>query len=276
MKKLTVLGYLGTGIAHERLGLPCQDAIGNRYCENGSVVLALSDGASSARYAQQAARACVAAVLSLFDSVPLSAFLALEATEQKRRILAACCEALTQLPGYAETDDFSDYASTLLFCVRDAENLLIGHIGDGMAFAADGEGENLFTSEPENAEELSNRTFFVTSSDSLAHLRLNVIDLHQSTAPCVLLVSDGPYAMLQGRSGGFPQKTAQELLSYVRDGGVSTNEQLADVLRQMAELPCERLDDWAVLILSSADAAQEELPQAVSMLAEEEEKYAEN
>ena len=57
----------------------------------------------------------------------------------------------------------------------------------------------------------------------------------------------------------------------MRDGGVSTNEQLADVLRQMAELPCERLDDWAVLILSSADAAQEELPQAVSMLAEEEE-----
>lgn len=106
MKKLTVLGYLGTGIAHERLGLPCQDAIGSRCCENGSVVLALSDGASSARYAQQAAHACVAAVLSLFDSVPLSAFLALEATEQKRRILAACCETLTQLPGYTETDDF--------------------------------------------------------------------------------------------------------------------------------------------------------------------------
>ena len=38
----------------------------------------------------------------------------------------------------------------------------------------------------------------------------------------------------------------------------------------------DRLDDWAVLILSIADAAQEELPQAVSMLAEEEEKYAEN
>lgn len=273
MSTLKILGYLGTGIAHEREGIPCQDAIAAKRCANGCTVLALSDGAGSARHAQQAARSCAEAVVSLFGETALADFLQLEPAEQKQRILSACRDKISLLPEFSLEDAPEQYAATLLFLVRDETRLLLGHIGDGAAFAADAQGRCVFVSEPENLEG-TNRTFFVSSPGAAEHLRLTVLDRQESGAQAVLLTSDGTRLMLRGRGGGDAKKTAEELLSYIQNGQVSDNAQLADVLRQMAELPCERLDDWSVLILSEAGEGQEELPPPVSMLAEEEEKYA--
>ena len=271
---MRILGYLGTGIAHERGGLPCQDAIGARSCENGNTVLALSAGASSSLFAREAARSHVEAVIGLFASVPLSAFLGLDVPEQKRRILAACREGLARLAGSEALFHAPDYAATLLLCVDDGERLLLGHLGDGALFAADENGETVFVSSPENAPEGASRTFFVSFPNAEEHLRLTSLRRGERSVSRVLLMSDGPCAMFQGR-GGSLQATAAELLLYVRQGLIETNSQLADVLRQMAELPCERLDDWSLLILDTPGEAAEPLPEPVSMLAEEEEKYAE-
>ena len=70
-----LMTYLGRGIAHEQLGLPCQDSVGCARTEKGCVIAAISDGASSARFAQEAASLTVRTVLDCFSRTPLEELL---------------------------------------------------------------------------------------------------------------------------------------------------------------------------------------------------------
>ena len=44
------------GVSHQRLDLPCQDALGYLVLPSGTLVVALADGAGSAQYSDQGAR----------------------------------------------------------------------------------------------------------------------------------------------------------------------------------------------------------------------------
>ena len=107
---MAILGYLGTGILHSKTDTPCQDAVGWRQTDNGSTVLALSDGASAAGCARAASRTVVAALLAFFARVPLAAFLA-KPEGQRRRALDARAAA--------DGQPISRYAATLLVFVTD-------------------------------------------------------------------------------------------------------------------------------------------------------------
>ena len=267
---MAILGYLGTGILHSKTDTPCQDAVGWRQTDNGSTVLALSDGASAAGCARAASRTVVAALLAFFARVPLAAFLAKPEGQRRRALLTACRRALDARAA-ADGQPISRYAATLLVFVTDGTRYFAGQIGDGSLFVL-ADGRVCRTLAPDSWDG-GRRTWFVTSPDGPEHFFTADGQLESGRAAAVL-ISDGPGTMFRLRGGGRAGRTAEELAGYLRQGNIRTHADLADVLDQMAELPSERLDDWSVLVWCGGGDPPGPLPPEVSMLAVEEEKFA--
>lgn len=267
---MNVIAYLGRGIGHERAGAPCQDAVRWRVCEDGKAVMALSDGAGSAEFAKEAAELTAQSVLDFFLSVPLADFLAREETEQKADVLRAVRDALERHPSY-RPESAGQFSATLLFAVAEGGRVLFGHLGDGAAYAEDPAGQLVHESEPDKRGE--GGTYFGVSPEAPRRLRLAVRDAG-GIAGAVLL-SDGPYAMFRNRGGGAAGETARELMDYARENRLTCRAHLRDALKQMAEYPGERLDDWSVLLFAPDQDAEPDPPEleTVSMLDEETAKY---
>jgi hypothetical protein len=64
-----VVGAVVRGVSHERLGMPCQDAQDYRVLPGGTLLVALADGAGSAAFSDQGARAAVNEALHALSDV---------------------------------------------------------------------------------------------------------------------------------------------------------------------------------------------------------------
>lgn len=62
------------GIIHDKRGIPCQDYINYSYADNGNYIMALSDGATSARFAKEATKVTVESVINFFRDIRLASF----------------------------------------------------------------------------------------------------------------------------------------------------------------------------------------------------------
>ena len=244
---MNILAYLGRGIFHERRGMPCQDAVDFRIHENGTLVMALADGAGQAKYAEDAAIRTVQSVRAFFRETPLSEFLKLDEYERKTVLLGAIRRKLMENLDF-QNSDAPEFSATLIFAVMDAETVLFGHLGDGAAYAADMNGELIFASEPDRGAE--SRTWFSVSWDAEAHFRMETRPAREIVN--IALLSDGPYAMFRNRGGGDASKTALELMGYAREGHIINSDDLKSALDQMAEIPSERMDDWSVILYDAA------------------------
>ena len=270
---LNVIEYLGLGIYHERCSLPCQDAIGNTKAKNGNMIMALSDGAGSARFAKQAAWENVYAVLEYFEAVPLSVFLSLEEEQKKKDILDACRNRLCQFGGKEYRDYPLEFSATLLFYVYDGKHFVTGQLGDGAMFIFDRYCKCLFCSESVSMNGEKWQVYFTSSSEADSFMQIHVFDVEKMPVDKVLMASDGACLMFENRGGGMAAETAKEIVQFVRKGEIRSNTELADVLNQMAEVSSERLDDWSVLVWSGSTEFKKEKLRMISMLKEENEKY---
>lgn len=265
---MRILNYLGRGILHERMQMPCQDVIDFAVHENGNTVLVLSDGAGGSRYALEAAQANVEAVLSYFRTVTAARFAELPPDEGGRAVIDACQDRIAGRFGGMEHIRRSDVCATLLFLVRDRERMVVGHLGDGLIHILDGAGQTILHSAPENPGG-SKETLFTIQSDACEHLRLYTLEV--AAAQSMLLTSDGSWDMFRNRGGGRPEITAGELLGYVRREQIVNQEDLSAVLSRMCRTPSERLDDWSFLI--ACDAMEGSLPCISHPISMQEEEY---
>lgn len=241
--------------------------------KNGNMVMVLSDGAGSARFAEQAARENVDAVLEYFDAVPLSVFLLLEEEQQKKDILDACRNRLCRFGGKEYRDYPLEFSATLLFYVYDGKNFVTGQLGDGALFVFDRCCRCLVCTESENMNEEKQQVYFTSSPEADSFIQIHIFDVEKMPVDTVVMASDGACLMFENRGGGMAAETAKEIVQYIRKGVVRSNTELADVLNQMAEVACERLDDWSVLVWSVSTEFEKEKLRVISMLEEENEKY---
>lgn len=268
---MRILNYLGRGILHERMKLPCQDVTGCAVHENGNTVMVLSDGAGASRYALEAAQANVDAVLAYFRTITASKFAELSPEEGSRAVISACQLMITKRFDDLEHTRRSDVCATLLFIVHDGERMVAGHLGDGLIHIRDHTGCPILHSLPQNLGDDSNQTMFTIQSDAWLHLRLYTFEA--ARAHSMLLTSDGTWTMFQNRSGGRPEITAGELLDYICREQIITREDLAAVLFRMCRTPRERLDDWSFLIACTGlEGSLPSVPPTISMQTEELEK----
>lgn len=262
---MKILSYLGWGIAHERQGVPCQDAVGYAFHDNGNVIAVLSDGASGSRFAREAAQANVDAVIDYFREHTARWFRGLTPREGARSITMYCLQRLRQQAVVLGGCAGGDLCATLQFALWDGEILTLGHLGDGFAMAVDAKGQTDRLCMPERRA--GQRMWFTVQQDAPDHLQL-----HHCEADSFLLTSDGACGMLLGWSEGREEHAAGILIDLVRRGEIETAEDLASFLNAMAAQPGDRLDDWSFLIgCPGMNTPCVEYP-VVSMFHEEREK----
>ena len=244
---MNIIRYLGRGVYHEDNGVPCQDRAKYRYALNGNVILALSDGCSSAQFAEEAADANVDTVLRLFSDTSLREFL--EKEKNAADVIDPILAAMKKQNAKRFAADPSDFSATLLFAVNDGKDILLGHLGDGNILCVNKDGTSAFYSQEENAG-AADRTFFTVSPDAKAHLRLTLVPAKDVRN--IILYSDGPQKMLWYNGDKDIENAALSLTAELRSGKITNCRQLADTLTEMTSGAMYQLmDDWSMLILDT-------------------------
>lgn len=257
---MQIYSLLRTGISHEKRGIPCQDHLEYKQCENGTWIMALSDGAGSAKHAKEAAKANVVAMIKFFEQYELEEVLSWEEEEQKEKILNACFFELRECAKEIGDLKIKDYCATLLFAAIGKKEMLVGHIGDGAIYAIDEKGRCIYTSGPDNGNS-SRHTYFTVSKDRMDHFFLKKIamqDAEQEKVPsAIIFMSDGPYTMFQDRGEGEPTKTVEEIAPFLLEKQIASDEEFEALLNQMTELELEKMDDWSLIAATELTSSGE-------------------
>jgi len=183
MNRWRVVGASVRGPDHEREGSPCQDAWAAGSFGARGACLCLCDGAGSASHAEVGARVVASAVVAALAE---SAADNPTATDALRNACAVGRAALLRTAadlGLAP----AALACTLIAVLCTGESVVVAHLGDGAVVGQRaGASELVVLSAPDRGEYV-NETWFVTSAQWEAHLRIGV---HAGiSALCV--VSDG-------------------------------------------------------------------------------------
>lgn len=162
------VNYAVQGRGHERDNIPCQDKT-LVMAKNGVQVIALADGAGSARYSHFGAEAALNAIGTFiadhFDVLINSP----DGVNVKETIIQEAQEALTAEAQRLDCD-YRDLASTLLLIAVKDEFFMLIHIGDGVIGYVKNQ-DLLIASMPENGE-FANSTYFLTSPGVVAKTKL--------------------------------------------------------------------------------------------------------
>lgn len=156
------------GRGHIKNQIPCQDKTKTVF-EKETYVIALADGAGSAKLSHYGASCVVESITELF----VSNFEGLFANEDGRQVkLAIMNKVLEDINLKAEELSCTpkDLASTMLVVAVNDERFIIAHIGDGVIGYLDGEVLKI-ASVPSNGEH-ANETYFVTSRDAIQTMKL--------------------------------------------------------------------------------------------------------
>lgn len=194
------------GKTHVRQQIPCQDKTKTAF-GNDTYVIALADGAGSAKLSHFGAECVVDSISDLF----VSEFDGLFATNDGRLVKWAIMEKL--LSNIREEAkilecNVKDLASTLLAVAVKDDQFIIAHIGDGVIGYLDGEDLKV-ASAPSNGEYI-NETYFVTSSNAI-----NVMRLFKGQVKNIagfVLMSDGTEQSLYNKSNNILSNAVMKLM----------------------------------------------------------------
>jgi serine/threonine protein phosphatase PrpC len=255
-----VIGAAVQGLSHQKLGLPCQDALEYRCLPDGALLVALADGAGSATRAELGARAAVQAAL---DSLTFSLEQGLPSeccgwVELFWQTFASARAALIQLAEELD-ESLRDFATTLTCLAATPDQLIVGQLGDGAVVArgADGLLETVTTSQ---RGEYANETYFLTQEQALEQVAIQVINL---PVQALAVMSDGLTRLALKRPTNEPHLPFfKPLFDFVEarapsNDGAQANETLAAFLA--SPRVCERTDDDKALVLALRASSEADL-----------------
>lgn len=186
-----VVGAAVQGMSHARLGLPCQDAQAYRLLRDGTLLIALADGAGSAQFAEQGADYAVETALQALTAA-FEGAISDDSAGWARRMQEVFNEvhaAMASLAALSEDPAITprDYAATLTCVAASADRLAVGQVGDGAVIAADEVG-HLFAVTRLQRGEYANETHFISDEDALEQVVIEVIAIK---AAALAVMSDG-------------------------------------------------------------------------------------
>lgn len=185
------------GAAHVKDGTPNQDSAVLATLSLGrlgrTVVMAVSDGAGSARHSQYGSQAaCEAGVASLTrqlsrnPAIVAKEHLLRSALQNSVRSARRSVMITAQKPGRsAGPTNVNEYACTLMLAVVSQRLVGVAHVGDGCVVAGDGDEWNLLSA-PDNGE-FANETKFLTNPRNLPRVRV----VSAPGVKCVAVITDG-------------------------------------------------------------------------------------
>ncbi len=184
------------GSAHTRVGAPCQDSLGfSTDIRDGVLVVAVADGAGSARHAEVGSTIAAAAAVRTASRLlrlhthPVYEGVLREILRETFLLARGCLAAEANSSGW----DIRELSTTLIVAVCTPEMTGAAQIGDGAvvtaAAAPEADGEDLLTlfSAPQRGE-YANETSFITSGDWYTRL---VIRVRRRSTRCLAVFTDG-------------------------------------------------------------------------------------
>jgi hypothetical protein len=256
-----VLGASVRGTSHEKIGRGCDDAHRYLQLENGTLLIAVADGAGTASRSSEGASCAVqtacdraAAMLAQhaeFEEQGQWEELLLIVLKSVRAELEACATRArvplaeaAQQGASADAPSLREFATTLLFLIASRHWLAAVQIGDGAIVVqhADGKLEALPTAD---SSEYLDETNFVTNGHYLDAAHYFV--LREPDIRHIALFSDG----LSLLALNFPTNTPHApffapLFTFA--GGSGSEDDLVSFLR--SERVCKRTDDDKTLVLA--------------------------
>jgi serine/threonine protein phosphatase PrpC len=242
-----VVSAVAAGTSHERLDLPCQDAVAYQADEQ-YLLVALSDGAGTAERSQYGAQTAVQAAL---DS--LAAAVDATSTEEQAgwqdTLYAAFAAARSAVESLAEIEEqpLRDYAATLILVVATADRLVVAQLGDGAVVAGESP-DKLFLVNLAQRGEYANETFFLTQEDALEQVQVSVVE---KAVNLLAVMSDGLTRLAMQLPAQEPYLPFfQPLFSFAAHA--HEEEQAAGHLLEFlsSERVCDRTDDDKSLVLA--------------------------
>lgn len=181
------------GRAHIKANLPCQDKT-CVLCDNGVHVIALADGAGSAKLSHYGAE-CITSEIANFLCKSFDEFYSSSDGVSVKRLIIDHMQDKLNLKASALNCKIKDLASTLLIAAVKEDKFILLHLGDGVIGYVKAN-EVKVASAPDNGE-FANTTYFTTSSDALSHIRLYKGELKDISG--FILMSDGSEAALYNK-----------------------------------------------------------------------------
>ena len=232
-----------TGRGHVISNNPCQDKTFYVY-KNGVCVIALADGAGSARCSHFGAERAVQCISNILADQFYSFYEQSDPSVVRHELLSRVVEEL-ELVSKDIGCALQELASTLLSVAVCGDKYLIVHLGDGVIGYHDN-GILKVASSPNNGE-FCNSTVFTTSSAAEESIRLLKGTLRDGMKGFVLF-SDGVESILYKHS---KNEISQSLYPVFDDlAQLDPSEVEKDLLETLEEIKGHTSDDCSIIVMS--------------------------
>lgn len=233
----TVTAAKQAGTSHLRHGEGCADAFAVA-SGDGVLVLAVADGAGSARCGGEGAEHAASRAVEL----------ALQAADL-REVFQGTLDSLLTMVGDRPPSDFH---TTLLLAVLKDDVLAVGNIGDGWAVVREA-GALRAVAVPARSE-YANETFFLTSRGALDEAVYEV--LPASGLDALALLTDGSAWFSIDLDARTPSEALfGKLFDFAADASRPSEERDAELARFLAsEMVLRKTDDDKTMVLAVRDA----------------------
>jgi serine/threonine protein phosphatase PrpC len=247
-----ILGASVTGTSHQKIGRGCDDAHAYHQQENGSLFVAVADGAGSATHSAKGARKAVEVALNRAQDI-LAQQIKPEGEDQwyvaLNAILKAVRTALEELASdRSELPDrfpLREFATTLLLVIVTSQEIAVVQIGDGVVVIQHADGTLQSITQPEHGEYI-NETSFVTDSDYLNQAQYIV--LPQKEIRGLAMLTDGLEMLALDFATKTPYNPFFAPLFRLAARPDTTEKELVNILE--SERVCVRTDDDKTLVLA--------------------------
>ncbi|MGN1201840.1 MAG: PP2C family serine/threonine-protein phosphatase [Eubacterium sp.] len=230
------------GRSHIKANIPCQDKT-YTVSLNGIQVIALADGAGSAKLSHYGAEAVTVYICTELSEKFDYYFTHNDGAVVKQQLMAGIGNCLSEKTKQLECE-LKDLSSTLLFVAVKDDRFIIAHIGDGVIGYLKNN-ELKVASQPENGE-FVNTTVFTTSKEALVTMKLIKGNLGQING--FVLMSDGTEAGLYNKR---EKKLADVLKKIMQMTVIISADKVQEQLQHSFETIISQatMDDCSIVIL---------------------------
>lgn len=195
-----------------RRGVTCEDRFASKVCDDGTVLLAVSDGLGSAKHAATGAEAAASAAVRAGSAVVRAAPDFPPATLARHMLACARAHVVTLADAMGAAP--GELACTLIAIVARPGEAAAAHIGDGAAIVEGDAGFEVLSGPP--VREYINEVEPLTARDWARHVRVSV---HDGALRSVSAFTDGcQHAALTAR-GEVGDRFIPAIVEHVRATG---------------------------------------------------------
>jgi len=224
--------------------LPCQDAHAIVTLDDGTLIVAVADGAGSAKRSEEGALRAVQSSTQ-YLSAHLSERLPQTPDECESLLIEALSNACAALEGLAPGEEIKDVATTILLTIVTDLWLATIQVGDGAVVCRDSF-EHLSVLSEKGSSEYINETTFLTSSDYLNQAPR--VTMSSADINGIAMFTDGIQMLALNYSDNTAYEPFFKTMFDFAESATSTSAELKEFL--LSDRVCERTDDDKTLVLA--------------------------